>query len=349
MLTQAWSFLVTRNQSIDYKTVVAPDFISQAKIRSLLIKASEDDSSEEGKVLIRSIQGSEVGDLTIVFRVAKAKRRYIEESGNDDILKDPFGREIYVIDGLVFREKSDKVFGKIRQIHLKQARKELKEQYSKFWNEDKISDSHAIDLRDDVSSPIIQLEELKPYLMTTNSQLTNVVPKTKSAINKVRLFSLLVIAIAILLLLGLFFGNSIATYQKLTELQNCRYVIQVADINFDNKDKDASKRLQKRLQELLNNHPKAWIFLEGDLNVKLSNDQKFESATETKKQANPPERQPTITQDGDELYMKHHPIHTAIALLQGQTVTKGKLKATIVETQKPNASSRCITPEASRS
>jgi hypothetical protein len=344
MLTQAWSFLVTRNQSIDYKTVVAPDFISQAKIRSLLIKASEDDSSEEGKVLIRSIQGSEVGDLTIVFRVAKAKRRYIEEGGNDDILKDPFGREIYVIDGLVFREKSDKVFGKIRQIHLNQARKELKEQYSKFWNEDKISDSHAIDLIEDVSSPIIQLEELKPFLMTTNGQLTNVVPKRKSAINKVRLFSLIVIAIAILLLLGLFLGNSIATSRKLTELQSCRYVTQVEDINFENKNKDASKPLQ----ELLDKHPKAWIFLEGDLNVKLSNNQKFDSATKTNKQPNSSERQPTITQDDGKLYMKHHPINTAIALLRDQTVTNSKLEATIVETKQKDASSRCITPEALR-
>ncbi len=344
MLTQAWSFLVTRNQSIDYKTVVAPDFISQAKIRSLLIKASEDDSSEEGKVLIRSIQGSEVGDLTIVFRVAKAKRRYIEESGNDDILKDPFGREIDVIDGLVFREKSDKVFDKIRQIHLNQARKELKEQYSKFWNEDKISDSHAMDLREDVSSPIIQLEELKPFLITTNSQLSEIVPNRKSARNKVRLFPVIVIAIAIILLLG-FSGYIIGTSLKLTELQNCRYVTQVEYINFENKNKDASKPLQK----LLDKHPKAWIFLEGNLNVKLSNNQIFEPATKTNKQPNSSERQPTITQDDGKLYMKHHPINTAIALLRDQTVTNSKLEATIVETQQQDASSRCITPEASRS
>jgi hypothetical protein len=50
MTIQAWTFLISRNQSIDYKTVVAPDFISQAKIRSLLAKVSDDDFTESGQI-----------------------------------------------------------------------------------------------------------------------------------------------------------------------------------------------------------------------------------------------------------------------------------------------------------
>ncbi|MEA5592842.1 hypothetical protein [Rivularia sp. UHCC 0363] len=333
MFIKAWPFLVTRNQSIDYKTVVAPDFVSLANIRSLLNKASDDDLCEPGKVYIRWIKGSKAGDFTIVFRATKARKGNIGESGND-VLKDPFGREIDVIEGLVFREQPDEILGKIKQIHLQQALKELKEKYIEFWNEDKISDSNAydIDLREDVFSPIIQLEELEALLISTSSQLPTFVKKnkhpTKLPINRVRLVTLIITAIVISLLL-VFFGNMIGASQKLAKLQKCRYVYTTTKINFDNQD--ASKPLLK----LMKDNPKAWIFLQGEL--KLANNQTFESLpTQTSGQIDDRNPQQTITQSDGKLYIKHHPIRAAIALVKNQTVTDSKLEAIIVDTEPKN-------------
>lgn len=333
MFIKAWPFLVTRNQSIDYKTVVAPDFISLANIRSLLNKASDDNLCEPEKVYIRWIKGSKAGDFTIVFRVTKARKANIGESGNDE-LKDPFGREIDVIEGLVFREQPDGILGKIKQTHLQQARKELKEKYIEFWNKDKISDSNAydIDLRGDVSSPIIQLEKLEALLISTSSQLPPVVKKKKSSPkllqNKVRFFTIIITAIVISLLL-VFFSNMIGASQKWAKLQKCRYVYTTTKINFSNQD--ASKPLLK----LMKDNPKAWIFLQGEL--KLTNNQTFESLpTQTDEAIDNRNPQQTITQSDGKLYIKHHPIRAAIALFKNQTVTDSKLEAIIVDTEPKN-------------
>jgi hypothetical protein len=54
---QAWRFLVSRNQFLDYRTVVAPDFMCQANIASLLAKAAEGDLTNDDSVYYREIHG----------------------------------------------------------------------------------------------------------------------------------------------------------------------------------------------------------------------------------------------------------------------------------------------------
>lgn len=98
--SQAWGFLVSRNQYLDYRTVVAPNFVCQAAASSILAKATEGDLTEQGFAVYREIHNSKVGDITLVFRVIEATAEDTGIEGNG-VLKDSFGREIYLIEGIV--------------------------------------------------------------------------------------------------------------------------------------------------------------------------------------------------------------------------------------------------------
>jgi hypothetical protein len=74
MSIKVWPFLVGRNPYLDYRTIVAPDFICDAGIPNLLARAADGDLSEPGYAISRKIEGSKVGDFTIIFRVVKAER-----------------------------------------------------------------------------------------------------------------------------------------------------------------------------------------------------------------------------------------------------------------------------------
>ena len=99
---QAWRFLVSRNQFLDYRTVVAPNFICKANIAGLLAKVAEGDHTNDDSVYYREIHGSKVGDLTIIYRVIEVQARDINPE-IDGALKDSFGREIYLIEGIVVK------------------------------------------------------------------------------------------------------------------------------------------------------------------------------------------------------------------------------------------------------
>lgn len=99
---QAWRFLVSRNQFLDYRTVVAPDFMCQINIASLLAEAAEGDPISEDHAYYREIYGSKSGNLTIIYRVLEAQARYINTDA-EGVLKDSFGREILFIEGIVVK------------------------------------------------------------------------------------------------------------------------------------------------------------------------------------------------------------------------------------------------------
>ncbi|NEQ12001.1 MAG: WD40 repeat domain-containing protein, partial [Moorea sp. SIO4E2] len=103
MSINAWPFLVSRNRYLDYRTVVAPDFICDAKIANLLARVTDGDLTEPGKGFIRQIAGTEAGDFTIVFRIIQATEKDLNSKEGDDILKDEFGRKIYLIEGVVIQ------------------------------------------------------------------------------------------------------------------------------------------------------------------------------------------------------------------------------------------------------
>lgn len=127
---QAWRFLVSRNQFLDYRTVVAPDFMCQVNIASLLAKTAEGDPISEDQAYYREIYGSKSGDLTIIYRVCEAQAREI----NDDfegILKDSFGREIYFIEGIVLKGIQTSVAITLENLEFNH--QQLVNDYRDFW------------------------------------------------------------------------------------------------------------------------------------------------------------------------------------------------------------------------
>lgn len=127
---EAWRFLVSRNQFLDYRTVVAPDFMCQVNIASLLAKTAEGDPISEDQAYYREIYGSKSGNLTIIYRVREAQAREIN-SDLEGILKDSVGREIYLIEGVVLR--GTQTYLAITLENLDSNHQQLVQDYRDFW------------------------------------------------------------------------------------------------------------------------------------------------------------------------------------------------------------------------
>lgn len=127
----AWPFLVSCNKYLEYRTIVAPSFMCEARTSSILAKAAEGDLTEPGTALYREIHNSKVGNLTLVFRVVEATASATGIEGNG-VLKDSFGREIYLIEGVLLRElMSDFV---VTHEEFEVVHKQLVNYYREFWD-----------------------------------------------------------------------------------------------------------------------------------------------------------------------------------------------------------------------
>lgn len=163
---QAWGFLVSRNQYLDYRTVVAPDFMCEAGASSILAKAAEGDVTEEGFATYREIHNSRVGNITLVFRVIEATAENTEVSGSG-VLKDSFGRDIYLIEGIAVAELIQNII--VTQETLEDNHKYLIKCYREFW--DCTTPSPAIQSKpfslsfDEISSKCLKYNKLKKYIL----------------------------------------------------------------------------------------------------------------------------------------------------------------------------------------
>jgi WD40 repeat protein len=127
---QAWRFLVSRNQFLDYRTVVAPDFMCQANIASLLAKTAEGEPTSDDCAYYREIHGSKSGDLTIIYRVSEAQARDINAE-TQGVIKDSFGREIYFIEGVVVKGIQTSLPITIENLEF--THQQLVNDYREFW------------------------------------------------------------------------------------------------------------------------------------------------------------------------------------------------------------------------
>jgi len=127
---QAWRFLVSRNQFLDYRTVVAPDFMCQVNIASLLAKTAEGDPISEDHAYYRKIYGSKSGNLTIIYRVREAQARDISHDA-EGALKDSFGREIYFIEGIVLKGIQTSLAITLESLEFNH--QQLVDDYRDFW------------------------------------------------------------------------------------------------------------------------------------------------------------------------------------------------------------------------
>ncbi|RCJ42186.1 hypothetical protein A6770_08215 [Nostoc minutum NIES-26] len=171
---QAWGFLVSRNQYLDYRTVVAPNFMCQSGTSSVLAKAAGGDLTQKGSAVYRKIEHPKLGHLTLVFRVIEATVKDTGIAGNG-VLKDSFGREIRLIEGIVLKEIMPDIVvtediivteGNLEEIH-----KQLVEYYREFWDYSTPKPaipSEPFNLPENSSDDCLNYQTLQPYTVGAN-------------------------------------------------------------------------------------------------------------------------------------------------------------------------------------
>ncbi|MCM0591430.1 MAG: hypothetical protein ACIWVG_10370 [Gloeotrichia echinulata HAB0833] len=331
MSIKAWPFLISRNQSLDYRTIVAPDFIIDAKNTYLLIQVADGDLTEENEALFRQVKSPKLGYLTVVFRVIKAKKKDIEQEPQNQVLKDPFGREIYFYEGIVIKGKlnSSEVGNKIQNSHLEQAHDYLKKHYKDFWNTSSIHaiiPATALSFQKDKNSPKLKLRLLEIiYINRNRSPILLLITKSLAPISdKGVLITTTVIALLIIFIWIWNIINSWSITRTFPEgFQNCDYISQETNIKFVSGDNGS-----KRLEEEKKKYPNGKIFLLGSLSVE-SPDKIVKLLPRSQKLANPEKR--TIEIIDNQLKMNYYPIELAIYILDNQKVISSDIHAIIIQ------------------
>lgn len=134
MTEKVWPFLVSANNELDYREVVAPDFMCQENCTVVLRKAAGAKVTPQDTAYYRKIINSKVGDLTLVFRGVKAVATEADIAG-DGILKDPWGREIYLIEGIVFKGNISQTNIVVNSEDFDKVHSEVIKHYRQFWYE----------------------------------------------------------------------------------------------------------------------------------------------------------------------------------------------------------------------
>ena len=188
-----WRFLVSRSQFLGYRTVVAPDFMCQANITSLLAKSAEGDLTYENNAYYREIHGSKTGDLTLIYRIGEAQANYINTEA-EGLLKDSFGREIFFIEGIVVKGLQSSLSLSIE--YLESIHDDLINDYREFW--EWVSPQPAIASesqrlaecnKDEKNYTTLKFIELQPYILSdknrklTKSNTSNLGVKGVSIVN----------------------------------------------------------------------------------------------------------------------------------------------------------------------
>jgi len=109
MQIQVYPFLVSRNRTLDYRTVVAPSFMCDNGVPYELAKAAGGNLTPSGYAVCREIQVASLESLPesliLVFRVVKSNQQEIYSNVSSEALTDPFGREILWIEGFILKDK----------------------------------------------------------------------------------------------------------------------------------------------------------------------------------------------------------------------------------------------------
>jgi hypothetical protein len=169
MAIQAYPFLVSRNRSLDYRTVVAPSLFIDEGISSLLASAAGGSLTAPGCVVCREIKGTEIGDFTLVFHVIEANQKDIYPDKEDEVLTDPFGREIFLIEGIVLKRRPDKFV--ITQKIFDSIHQQVLNSYRLFWEDTNLFEASVIsvnylELNDNSQfGKTLILDEVEPFVL----------------------------------------------------------------------------------------------------------------------------------------------------------------------------------------
>ncbi|MCL1468120.1 WD40 repeat domain-containing protein [Argonema galeatum] len=172
-----WPFLVSCNRYLDYRTIVAPDFMCEIGDTKILANTAGGNVTAENVAFYREIHKSKVGKFTLVFRVIETtlEDMGIEGSG---VLKDSFGREILLLEGIVIKGLIPDVI--VTKNALEIAHGMLIQPYREFWEctrSEPATPSVCFSLPQDSSEFCLQYQRLQPYGVVPKIEVIEVKPK----------------------------------------------------------------------------------------------------------------------------------------------------------------------------
>jgi hypothetical protein len=134
----AWPFLISRGRDTGYRTIVAPDFLCNLGRRGLLLEVAGGDIREGDVATYRAIlgQGTNVGDLSVVYRTIPARGTDIDIEG--DLLRDRQGRRIALVEGVVLRGRQPAV--DVRSGDLERTHHAVIAAFRSFWQNERSFD-----------------------------------------------------------------------------------------------------------------------------------------------------------------------------------------------------------------
>ncbi|MEP0922310.1 hypothetical protein [Leptolyngbya sp. ST-U4] len=131
MKIQVYPFLVSRNRTLDYRTVVAPRFLCDNGAAHELARAAGGRLTPPGHAVYRKIQIIPPENLILVFRVIESNQQEIYSNASDETLTDPFGREILWIEGFIVKNKINLLNLTVEAFEI--VHKQLLSSYRLFW------------------------------------------------------------------------------------------------------------------------------------------------------------------------------------------------------------------------
>ena len=169
---EAWPFLVSRNRKFGYRTVVAPQFLYDQNLSGILAETAGGDVTERGHANYREIQGPGFGQITLIFRVVRARENHIGLDSNVELV-DQHGRPIDLIEGIVLKGKAWEPA--VTNNDLQHAHEQIEEAYREFWNNTislpTVQPSTSIHLQmDGDENERVVLKKLAPFQITPTTK-----------------------------------------------------------------------------------------------------------------------------------------------------------------------------------
>ncbi len=191
---EVWPFLIGRNQTLDYRPILVPDFL---KDNSTIIQSTV--KLDHHSSLMRSLQvcDDKLGSMIFSYRSITANR-------NDEILLDASSRQIYRIEGFVFRgiqlsqEEIDEILS--NENLFSWAKLEIDKAFEDFWSQTEPSQaclSGSIPSNISFSKPKFSVTPIVPIEMKMEGGMEKSNPV--SALAKKQLMAALVLVSIIVL------------------------------------------------------------------------------------------------------------------------------------------------------
>ena len=131
--SRAWPLVVTRNRLLDWRPIVAPDFmIAQGGEYLLVHGADPGDGPSPSPVFERIVTTERYGDLTLLARSRQATADLIGGSPQEQLL-DRTGRPIQLIEGLVLPWATPRLHSPLARPACPGGRHRLPQAFPDFW------------------------------------------------------------------------------------------------------------------------------------------------------------------------------------------------------------------------